>query len=474
MKYKLKDLVQKPISGEWGDEDLSDEGVRVLRTTNFTTTGEVDYTNVVTRLISEKKISEKGLKVNDIIIEKSGGGPKTPVGRVVFFDEPEYHPILSNNFTAILRPKPKIVNPKYLHYLFLYLYQIGKVKKYQNQTTGIYNLKIDRYLNEEVEVPSLLEQSKWVAKLDSVRKVINDRKQADELFERFISSRFVEMFFENANQFEYLPLKDTKGIISRLQGTGKKSNSEGIGLPMLRMNNISYGGEIQTKDLKWVQLSSKEQETFKLRNRHVLFNRSNSPDLVGKIGVWNQGDGYTFAGYLVRLELEEEVLNPYYLAGFFNSDFGKMVLKNKARLSGNLANISGSTLLDQLILLPPIESQKDFENLYLGVSALRNFLAKQLESLQTYFQVSLQSAFSENAQINEEEVFESLLEEFSTEDLKQGERLQYLLNWLNCERPKFTDRDQYNEAWGKLRELLEDGSIEQVLEKDSIILKVAR
>lgn len=105
---------------------------------------------------------------------------------------------------------------------------------------------------------------------------------------------------------------------------------------------------------------------------------------------------------------------------------------------------------------------------------MKQIQENSLSILKTLFQASLQSAFSEDTQINEEEVFESLLQEFTTEDLKQGERLQYLLNWLDCEQPKFTNRDHYNMALVKLQELLEDGSIKQVLEKDKVKLKVAR
>lgn len=82
---KLADIFYKPISGEWGDEDINGIGIPVLRTTNFTNEGVIDYSNVVTRLINSKNIKDKFLVQGDIIIEKSGGSPNQPVGRVVFF-----------------------------------------------------------------------------------------------------------------------------------------------------------------------------------------------------------------------------------------------------------------------------------------------------------------------------------------------------------------------------------------------------
>jgi len=86
MKFeKLTELIEERITGEWGQEPgLS--SVKVIRTTNFTNEGKLDLSNVVERDVEEKKIEKKKLKKGDIIIEKSGGGPTQPVGRVVYFD----------------------------------------------------------------------------------------------------------------------------------------------------------------------------------------------------------------------------------------------------------------------------------------------------------------------------------------------------------------------------------------------------
>lgn len=102
----LKDIVEKPLSGEWGKDDKDGSGIKVLRTANFTDEGVIDYTDVVTRKIDPKKLDAKSMITGDILIEKSGGSDTKPVGRVVYYlGEPgEY---LFNNFTSVLRPKTK-------------------------------------------------------------------------------------------------------------------------------------------------------------------------------------------------------------------------------------------------------------------------------------------------------------------------------------------------------------------------------
>ena len=83
---KLVEITGKAMSGEWGFDDETGNGIPVLRTTNFTNEGVVDYKNVVTRTIIKKNIDEKYLRPGDVIIEKSGGSDKQPVGRVVYFN----------------------------------------------------------------------------------------------------------------------------------------------------------------------------------------------------------------------------------------------------------------------------------------------------------------------------------------------------------------------------------------------------
>lgn len=119
MKVQLKELLETKVSGEWGTEDIDGSGVKIIRTANFTNLGVIDYTNVVTRIIDTKKIEAKKLKKGDVIIEKSGGSPNQPVGRVVYFDPNDDSIYLTNNFTSCLRPNNKIIDSKFFFYLHL-------------------------------------------------------------------------------------------------------------------------------------------------------------------------------------------------------------------------------------------------------------------------------------------------------------------------------------------------------------------
>lgn len=169
----ISEVVQKPKSGEWGEEDLVGDGIKVLRTTNFTDTGVVDYAKVVTRQIDRKKLTNKGLKHGDILIEKSGGSDKKPVGRVVLF-EGEDNVYLNNNFTAALRIKDATeVDYRYLfHFMYMNYWQ-GGTRSFESKTTGLHNLKLGDYLAKtKIAVPPIGDQrdfSAFVCQVDKLR-----------------------------------------------------------------------------------------------------------------------------------------------------------------------------------------------------------------------------------------------------------------------------------------------------------------
>lgn len=187
---RLIEITGKALSGEWGKDDDSGNGIPVLRTTNFTNIGEVDYENVVTRNIIKKNLDEKYLRKGDIIIEKSGGSDKQPVGRVIFFDGEE-RTYLFNNFTGLLRVKDQANwYPRYIFYSLFSNYRKGGTRAFENKTTGLHNLKTDEYVaHYEVADASMQNQITICAQLDRVTKNIKLHQQELQKLDQLIKSR---------------------------------------------------------------------------------------------------------------------------------------------------------------------------------------------------------------------------------------------------------------------------------------------
>lgn len=153
-----------------------------------------------------------------------------------------------------------------------------------------------------------------------------------------------------------VPLADL--VLETQYGTAAKSNDVGRGRPVLRMNNLTYEGEVDLRDLKHVELTADEGGKLDLRPGDMLFNRTNSRELVGKTAVWDGPDGFTFAGYLVRVRLHNDRVLPQWVSAFMNSPEGKTMLLHMAKPSINMANISASDLMRLRVPVAPVEHQR--------------------------------------------------------------------------------------------------------------------
>ena len=358
---KLIDITGKALSGEWGTDDESGSGIPVLRTTNFTNEGVVNYNNVVTRTISKKNIDEKYLCPGDIIIEKSGGSDKQPVGRVIYYDGPE-KTYLFNNFTGLLRVKNKSRwHPRYVFYSLYSNYRKGGTREYENKTTGLHNLKTDAYVSRyEVADASFFHQKQICEHLDIIAGIIRLRQQELQKLDDLIKARFVEMFGDPISNPKHWKMVEL-GTLTKVGSSKRIFEKEYVpeGVPFYRTKEIvelSKGNQIST-------------ELFITRERFDEIKRQygvpKAGDLlisaVGTIGViWivdGKNDFYFKDGNLIRVDGSDK----------FDSLYMKSVLENlisehKKQMSSGTAyaalTISG--LSKMKVYDVPMDIQKKF------------------------------------------------------------------------------------------------------------------
>lgn len=154
------------INGLWKGEEPPFVRVGVIRNTNFAKDGTLDDSDIAYLDVEAKKFAKRRLQFGDIILEKSGGGPKQPVGRVVLFDKAQGDFSFSNFTSAIRVNEPAILNPMYLHRYLHWIYVSGRTEAMQNHSTGIRNLNGDAYKAITVAFPPIAEQRSIVAMLD--------------------------------------------------------------------------------------------------------------------------------------------------------------------------------------------------------------------------------------------------------------------------------------------------------------------
>ena len=235
LNIHLKDALELADSGVWGPDD-SDNGISVLRSTNFNDNGTLDVTKLAIRDVPEKKRVSKLLVPGDILIEISGGGPKQPVGRVCYFDGDD-RPHLFGNFCQRFRSKPQICNSRYLFWYLFWYHSIGRTIQFQKQTTGIRNLEYKRYISQIINIPPISEQRRIVEILDQADAIRKKRIEADKISERIIPALFYKMFgdplYLNAGN-SFKRLYDCTEIVMGQSPPGDTYNQEGQGLPFFQ------------------------------------------------------------------------------------------------------------------------------------------------------------------------------------------------------------------------------------------------
>lgn len=419
------------------------------------------YVTSTGRNLSEQAVIDKQAFLypeNSVLISTIGD-----IGKVAIAKQPT----ASNQQITGIKVNEKIILSEFLYY-WLFMNKEHLYFKANKAVIPILNNKVLKTIS--IEIPSDLEyQRKVVLQLDTIQQLIDKRIQSLDILNSLKESLFLNMFASNAYQWEY---KELSCFVENTQyGLADALSSDPVGYPIIRMNNISYKGDIDLTNLKYIELNQEKFNKYELKERDILFNRTNSNDLVGKTTVWKKEKGYVFAGYIFRIKLNENRLNPYYLSGYLNSRLGKELLRNKAKVSGSMANISSSLLLKQKILEAPIDLQKTFEFKYIKLEEQTNYLRKSISILQELFQSVLQNIFIKNTEINEAPIFKELIERLSLDDLKGNKRrLQYLIDLFK--NNQFDDEKSYSSAKEKLFDLIVEEEIEQVFADDNIELRV--
>jgi len=171
-RRQLKEVLlpKECCSGDWG-EDHGERPLKVLRSTNFTNDGHLDLSDTEIRWFPQTTIDHLQPKTGDILLERSGGGPDQPVGRVVFIyvDMPGFG---FGNFIQRLRPNAELVVPRYLRWVLHELHRSGIIERLQHQTTQMRNLDYRDYIRVYIPVPPEDEQQHIADAIEHCDKLV--------------------------------------------------------------------------------------------------------------------------------------------------------------------------------------------------------------------------------------------------------------------------------------------------------------
>ena len=321
-------------------------------------TTDVDGTNLLdgTPVTYWNRPSRANLAVerNDVLFAKM-----QTTDKIVHVNGATQNAIFSTGFFN-LRPNRSRLHSRYLFwYLRSSVFQIAK----DNLCTGatLKTLTLSGLREIEISLPDTIDEQKRVAiildKADDVRRKC---EQSLTLTEDLHKSAFLEMFGDPAVNPHGWPMGTIRDLVSEVNyGTLQKASEREGKYKILRKGNITYSGQLDSKDLKYVDIEPESVDKFIVRKDDILFNRTNSRELVGKTTVFDLDEAFAYAGDLVRARVNRHA-DPYYISGFLNSNYGKKTVQSMCKKFIGMANINTQEFQNISIPIPPLERQMVF------------------------------------------------------------------------------------------------------------------
>lgn len=254
----------------------------------------------------------------------------------------------------------ELILPEFLEYALRCDRALSYYKaKLRGSTARRRSLPTPTLLAYTVPLPDISEQEHILNVVHKTQKVISGRTEEISLLDNLIKARFVEMF----GAYPLNPMGWKKGTIRDVVADVRYGSSrpavDGGKYPYLRMNNITYGGELDLSDVKRIDVPENELGKCTVCRGDVLFNRTNSKELVGKTCVYDRDEMMVLAGFVIRVRVNDLVL-PEFLSAFLNTDFSKRTLLGMCKTAIGQANINAQEMQNIGIYIPPIELQREF------------------------------------------------------------------------------------------------------------------
>ena len=330
-------------------DKYSENGTPVIRIS--------DINDAIVKTTNAKKVQDEEnyenylVEFGDILIAMSGA----TTGKFGIYKEQNkaYQNQRVGNFKLHCE---ELINKNYIYYLLYALRRQIEKDAYGGAQPNISSKKIEAM---QITLAPLLEQKAIVAKIEQLFSELDNEvanlktaKAKLKIYRQAVLKKAFEGELTNTKNIIWVQIKD---IVNNVEyGTSSKSENDGL-VPVLRMGNIQ-NGKIDWEDLKFS--SDKEEiEKYKLRKNDVLFNRTNSPEHVGKTAIYKSDREAIFAGYLIRINYKHDEINGSYLSYFMNSHTAKKYGDSVKSFGVNQSNINGTKLKTYPFPLCSLEEQ---------------------------------------------------------------------------------------------------------------------
>jgi len=318
--------------------DYVKEGILNFRVTNIGDNGKPDLSDSK-HLPKDfiKKYEQFRLEPDDFVIVMVGA----TTGKIGLITKDVLPALLNQNMWKFI-PCGQKINKKYLYYLVssLPLLKQGGARDYLRQSD---------FLKIKIPLPPFSIQQKIVDELDGYQKIIDGAKQVVENYKPQIKIDPKWKIIELGNLF----METKLGLVKDKSKQSKKYPN-----PYIKMNNISYDGDLDLLNIVYVEATEGELEKYTLHEGDFIYNTRNAPNLVGKSAVFHGENGkYLYNNNILRIRFKKEV-NPDFINYYLNIDSGKEKIKKLVSGTTSVAAIYQKNFATITVPLPSLKIQK--------------------------------------------------------------------------------------------------------------------
>lgn len=245
----------------------------------------------------------------------------------------------------------------------------------------------------EFELPSIEKQRELSDLLWAMQRTKQAYRELLAKTDELVKSQFIEMFgLPECNTHEY-EIGTIGDVVKDVRyGTAKKASEDGRYI-YIRMNNITYDGDLDLTDIKRIDVPEKDLSGCMVQEGDVLFNRTNSKDLVGKTCHFTGDEPMIIAGYIIRLRMNGKVL-PEYVSTFMNLDRSKKLLYSMAKGAVGQANINAKEVQSIPIVIPLENLQQEFLKLRKQTDKSKFELKQNIENINSLMRSLMRQDFT--------------------------------------------------------------------------------
>ncbi|WP_395160597.1 restriction endonuclease subunit S [Ilumatobacter sp.] len=292
---------------------------------------------------------------------------------------------------TLIRVRPRGADSRYLLHYFAHCAASGLFAR-RSRGVGIFHLGRKALAEWPIPIPPIEEQRRIAAVLDAADALRAKRREALAKLDTLTQAIFIDMFGDPvANPKGWPVVRIGEALASATYGTSKKAGRAGE-FAVLRMGNLTGDGRLDLTDLKYIDLEGRELDNHLAHSGDVLFNRTNSAELVGKTAVYRGSEPIAYAGYLVRLRPGDR-LDAEYLGAFMNLRTTKQTLRAMCKSIVGMANINAKEVQTIEMPLPPVDLQRSFASARERSAVRRRSMESQAAQFDTLFAALQQRAF---------------------------------------------------------------------------------